>query len=144
MTRVINIFKRRSGRLYAQVVEGRQACYDGRQQRGDRGLEFHEFLECIVNLSFQKANPKFGEVGHNTEAAVSSPLPGCLETMVRQSLLVNAKRDKLALVKAALETDSEVAALMPVLKEKMKRPFEALAATGVRTLFGKAVIMWTC
>ena len=29
--------------------------------RGDLGLELHEFLECIVMLSFHRANPRFGE-----------------------------------------------------------------------------------
>jgi len=81
---VINIFKRadqvdstlKSSKADKRVMTGAAA------KGGDRGLEFHEFLECIVNLSFQKANPKFGEVGHNTEAAVSSPLPGCLGSSV--------------------------------------------------------------
>ena len=72
-------------------------------------------------LAFQKANPKFGSVGHNTEAAVSSPLPGCLDTMIKQSLLTNAKRDKLALVKASLATDKEVVAAMPAHRAALHR-----------------------
>ena len=30
---------------------------------GDRSLELHEFIECVVMLSFERANPKYGEVG---------------------------------------------------------------------------------
>ncbi len=112
MTRVWNIFRR------ADQVDDtqREAAHDNRvvvgeaAAAGDRGLELHEFLECLVMLAFQRANPKFGSVGHNTSKAVASPLPGCLEKLVKTSLLGNAKRDKLAMVKASLAADKEVRA----------------------------------
>ena len=38
------------------------------------------------------------------------PLPGCLEELLSAHVLRNAKRDKLALVKAAFEVDDAVEA----------------------------------
>jgi hypothetical protein len=100
MTRVINIFKRAdqvddtfvASKANKNVILGQTA------KGGDRGLQLHEFFECLVMLALQKANPKFGSVGHNT--SVEFPLPGCLAALLTNSLLKNAKRDKLALVKA--------------------------------------------
>ena len=108
-----------------RVVEGETA------KGGDHGLMLHEFFECLVMLAFQIANPKFGEVGHNDEKAVGAPLPGCLESMVKQKLLVNAKRDKLALVRASLLTDKDVAAAWATFKAPLQKEFEKLAAGGL-------------
>ena len=38
----------------------------------------------------------FGEAGQTGKDAVSEPLPKCLETMLKDHLLLNAKRDSLA------------------------------------------------
>ena len=70
--------------------------------KGDGSLELAEFLEAIVKLAFARENPSFGSDG-STE--VPKPLPGCLETILKDNLLLNAKRDALAEVKAALTTD---------------------------------------
>lgn len=59
-------------------------------KNGDHALELHEFLEAVVQLSFFRANPRYGEVGHEHEAP--NPLPGCLENMLTKSLLKKAKR----------------------------------------------------
>ena len=60
MVRVQNIFER------ADQANG--------SSQGDNGLVLSEFLECVVMLAFGRANPKFGQVGHNTEASVPAPL----------------------------------------------------------------------
>ena len=67
MTRVINIFKRadqvddtfKVSAADRRVVTGETA------KHGDNGLELHEFFECIIMIAFQRANPKYGEVGHS-------------------------------------------------------------------------------
>ena len=142
MTRVINIFKRADqvDDTFVESKADKRVLLGETAKGGDHGLELHEFFECLCMLAFQRANPKFGEVGHNDASAVANPMPGCLETMIKKNLLTNAKRDKLALVKASLVTDKEVTLLMPGLKARLKKAFDALSATGVRTLFGKAVI----
>ena len=73
---------------------------------GDKGLTFPEFLEALCACALFRANPKLGELGHTDECAF--PLPDCLDSLLTKNILVNAKRDKLALVKSSMETDAEV------------------------------------
>jgi hypothetical protein len=77
---------------------------------GDGALELHEFLEALVQLAFSRANPRFGEVGHE-RVAPAHPLPACLEQMLTQKLLQGAKRSGLAAVKGEMLADPEVLAL---------------------------------
>ena len=76
---------------------------------GDHGmaLDFHEFLEAVVQLSFSRANPTHGEAGHENDAP-AHPLPGCLEQMLTKNLLQGAKRSRLAAVKEEMLADREV------------------------------------
>ena len=74
---------------------------------GDGALEFHEFLEAVVQLSFSRANPRCGEAGHENDAP-AHPLPGCLEQMLTKNLLQGAKRSRLAAVKEEMLADREV------------------------------------
>ena len=60
-------------------------------------------------LAFHRANPKFGEAGHEHEA--STPLPGCLESLLSKQLLKKAKRDTLAKVKRELMRDTQAQAI---------------------------------
>ena len=77
---------------------------------GYRALELHEFLEAVVQLSFSRANPRFGEVG-NEQLAPAHPLPDCFEQMLTQKLLQGAKRSGLAVVKEEMLADPEVLTL---------------------------------
>jgi hypothetical protein len=55
----------------------------------DNGLEIHEFLECLVNLAFSRANPKYGQVGKSDVAAGGIEmdlLPGCLESLLKTNI----------------------------------------------------------
>ena len=69
-TRVTNIFRRadqvddtqKEASHDNRIVEGEAAA------AGDRGLELHEFIECVVMIAFERANPKYGEVGSNNKA----------------------------------------------------------------------------
>ena len=63
---------------------------------GDHGmaLDFHEFLEAVVQLSFSRANPTHGEAGHENDAP-AHPLPGCLEQMLHKNLMPIATRERL-------------------------------------------------
>ena len=48
---------------------------------------------CQVRVSFARANPRFGSVGH--EHDVRAPLPDCLRFFLHERLLKHAKRDSL-------------------------------------------------
>ena len=76
---------------------------------GDRGLELHEFVEALVMLGLQLANPKFGEVGHNYAVEVDAGV--AFATLMSKHVLANAKRDGLALVKEEINTSAEMCAI---------------------------------
>ena len=46
-------------------------------------LVLHEFLNLLVRISFQRANPTFGNYGNKRELI---PLPGCLEKMLEEDV----------------------------------------------------------
>ena len=105
MTRVINIFARADqvDDTFKVSAADRRVMTGETAKGGDGGLELHEFLEAVVMLAFHRAQPKFGSVGHNDMASVSSPLPGCLETLLKKHLLKKAKTDTLAKVRKMVE-----------------------------------------
>jgi len=107
---------------------------------GDHALELHEFLEALVQLSFSRANPRFGQVGKEHEAP--NPLPDCLENMLHQKLLRHADRDRLGEVKVqVVSPGGEVAALLKKRKPALKKVFDTISkAKGGRLLFGKNVL----
>jgi hypothetical protein len=75
-------------------------------------------------LGFQKANPKFGEVGHNTEASVPQPLPGCLDTLLNKSILKKAKTDTLAKVLKQIRKEPEVQAVVRARAKELDKAFK--------------------
>jgi hypothetical protein len=123
MTRVINIFKRAdqvddtfvASKANKNVILGQTA------KGGDRGLQLHEFFECLVMLALQKANPKFGSVGHNT--SVEFPLPGCLDTLLNKSILKRAKSDNLAKTLKRIKKEPEVQAVIARNKPELHKIF---------------------
>ena len=123
MTRVINIFERADqiddtfvvDKADRRVVKGQTA------KGGDHGLELHEFFECLVMLALQKANPKFGEVGHNT--SVEFPLPGCLDTLLKKSILKKAKSDNLAKTLKRIKKEPDVLAVIKANQPALQKIF---------------------
>ena len=111
-------------------------------QGGDNGLELHEFLECLIMLAFQRANPEFGAVGHNAEP--DDPMPGCLASLLEKNILKNARRDKLAKVLKIVQKDAEVDKVKRTRAAALKPQFEAVCArdtttmTGTKDQFGNA------
>ena len=136
MARINTIFQRadqvdstlKASKSDKRKMEGQAA------QGGDNGLELHEFLECLIMLAFQRANPAFGSVGENTEAEF--PLPGCLETLLMSNILKNARRDKLAKVKKIVEKDAEVAKVKRDRSAALKKEFEEVCARDATTMMG--------
>ena len=63
---------------------------DGKEAKMDAELVLYEFIAMLVRISFQRANPTFGNFGDKAELV---PLPGCLEAMLDQFVLPNARRD---------------------------------------------------
>jgi len=138
MARVINIFERADqvddtlsqSKADMRVVKGQNA------KGGDGNLELHEFLELCVMLAFARANPKFGEIGHTDAAAVASPLPGCLDALLKKSLLQNAKRDAVAGVKAQINENPDVQVALWSYKAALLKQWKSIlgAQSGVLSM----------
>ena len=150
MTRVINIFKRadqvddtlKESAADNRVKEGKEAGY------GDKGLELHEFFEAVIMIAFERANPRFGEVGfNNKEMQVDQTgdkvrkvdkknktefilLPGCLETLLKDVLLKKAKTDVLAKMKKVMQSDAACQAIFKEHRAYFKEEFRERAKDG--------------
>ena len=124
MDRVLLIFERADALDPAALAKGEKA---------DGALELFEFIEAVVLLAFHRSNPEFGESGKTDASAVPEPLPNCLVTMLKDNLLLNAKRDALASVKAKIleslhsGVPNALQAAVNAKKSDLKYRFEKLA-----------------
>jgi len=140
MTRIVNIF-RRADQVDDTIVKSKA---DSRVEMGedakggDRGLELHEFFECLVLLGFSLANPKFGEVGHNFAAEIDAG--AAFETLLTKHLLANAKRDFLATVKEEIKADAEIAEIFKANRSKLRKEFDHMGKSGPMKVAGRLVI----
>ena len=92
---------------------------------GDSALELHEFLEAMVQLSFLRANPNFGEAGHDQKRGMTVlALPDCLEQMLHKNVLQKAKTDTLGKVKKMAAKEPSVLAILKPLRPKLRTRFK--------------------
>ena len=103
-------------------------------EAGDKGLELHEFLECLILLSFNRQNPEFGNLGK--QADPESPMPGCLELVLEKCILKNARRDKLAKVRKMVDKDPEVALVKKRRYAELRAQFEQVCMRDTTTMQG--------
>ena len=94
----------------------------------DAELVLYEFVELIVRIAFQRANPNFGQVlppratpsPDKGGAAIAAsdlpstlvPLPDCLHTMLHKVLLPRAKRDQTQVFRERLVQDQSMQAVL--------------------------------
>jgi hypothetical protein len=131
MTRIHSLMEV-SDQTDAEIVKrnrfkGDEATTDAQRKGGDNALELFEFLELIVRVCFQRANPKYGTVG-NREAKF--PLPGILEKTLKENILPKAKRDVLREILEQLKVDEKC---QQVYKDFEKLPLER--GGGLRKMF---------
>ena len=84
-------------------------------------------------------NPLLGTVGH--EHTVESPLPACLETLLKKHLLTKAKTDTLAKVKKMVEKEPEVQAVLRKHKAVLNKHFETAAKSDSTMTAGSTLSM---
>ena len=123
MERVVEVFES------ADAVKDASASAKG--FKADGSLELHEFLEAVVKLSFARDNPQFGASGD--ASAVPKPLPGCLETMLKDNLLLNAKRDALNGVIVMINRDASSKEALARRRDALKNKFEKMAKADTAT-----------
>jgi hypothetical protein len=86
-------------------------------KRPDNRLVLFEFLSCLVRIAFQRANPKFGQYDNKRQLV---PLPGCLERMLVDVLLPNAKQDMSSLFREEIANNHEVQTVLAEYRDKLK------------------------
>ena len=103
MARVQNIFERADqvDDTFVESKADKRVLLGETAKGGDNGLEFHEFLECIIQIAFM-SQPQVRDGGAQRLGSCGSTLPGCLDLLLRKNLLKNAKRDTLAKVRSAI------------------------------------------
>ena len=94
----------------------------------DGALELHEFLEALVRLSFSRANPWFGEAGHERDAP--NPLPECLEQMLQKNLMPTATRERLWTWREGIIHEATVQVVLWSFKPQLTRHYERLVGGG--------------
>ena len=108
-------------------------------KKPDNRLVLFEFLACLVRIGFQRANPKFGQ--YDNKAALV-PLPGCLDRMLTDVLLPNAKQDMSGLFRKEIAESGEIQAVLTEYSAKINKYYsEACKATDPKGTGAKGLSM---
>ena len=83
----------------------------------DMELVLYEFVEVLVRIAFWRANPYHGIHKLATKLV---PLPNCLDSMLKEVVLPNAKRDDSALFKERIQNDKSVQGALESFDAKLK------------------------
>ena len=86
----------------------------------DQELVLYEFVEVLVRIAFWRANPYHGI---HKLATKLIPLPECLDQMLKDVILPNAKRDDSALFKERLASDQAVLGAVASYEKKLRTWF---------------------
>ena len=89
----------------------------GEEAVKDEELVLYEFIALLVRISFQRANPTFGNFGNKRQIVL---LPTCLQTMLEEEILPRARRDTSAVFRETVMQELSVQAVLqeyePILK----------------------------
>ena len=103
----------KGGAKAAKKVAGKN---DGTEAKRDQELVLYEFLNMLVRISFQRANPTLGNFGSKAEIV---HLPGCLEKMIVDEILPRSRRDTAMLFRETIYAEISVQAVIDEYREKM-------------------------
>ena len=103
----------KGGAKAAKKVAGKN---DGTEAKRDQELVLYEFLNMLVRISFQRANPTLGNFGSKAPIV---HLPGCLEKMIVDEILPRSRRDTAMLFRETLYAEQSVQAVIEEYREKM-------------------------
>ena len=98
---------------------------DGKEAKKDAELVLYEFIAMLVRISFQRANPTLGNFGDKAELV---SLPGCLEEMLDEFVLPNARRDTSAQFRETTMKDAAVVEVIEEYAERLKAWYKKTAA----------------
>ena len=92
-----------------------------KNQKPDNRLVLHEFISCLVRISFLRANPKFGQYDDKGKVV---GLPGCLESCLADVVIPNAKQDLSSLFRDEIAADQELQFVLNAFKPKIQDYFD--------------------
>ena len=95
----------------------------------DSELVLHEFLNLLVRISFQRANPTFGNYGNKRELV---PLPGCLEKMLEEDVCPRAKRETSAQFREATMQDPAVLSVITEYRDRLHEWYTRVTSDDTR------------
>ena len=78
---------------------------DGTEAKKDQELVLYEFMNMLVRIAFQRANPTFGNFGDKKSI---KHLPGCLRVMIEDEILPRARKDTSAVFRETVMTELSV------------------------------------
>ena len=81
------------------------------------------FVNLLLLIAVHRANPKFGTVGKADASSISSPLPGCLDSILKKNILKSKKQEKQAAVKKEVKT-LDTGKLFKASRDKLKKGFD--------------------
>ena len=88
------------------------------EAKKDQELVLYEFMNLLVRIAFQRANPTFGNFGDQKKV---KHLPGCLKTMIENEILPRARKDTSALFRETVMTELSVLKVLDDYRPKLKR-----------------------
>ena len=88
-------------------------------------LNLTEFLGCLVRISFLRANPTLGQRDNPYKLM---ELPLCLQRMLVEQLLPNAKQDTSAGFRDELAANAEVQAVLDEYRPRLQAYYAAMSA----------------
>ena len=105
-----------TGRTTKEVakVKGRS---DGGEAKKDQELVLYEFINMLVRIAFQRANPTFGNFGDKKPV---KHLPGCLRVMIEDEILPRARKDTSAVFRETVMTELSVLKVLDDYRPKLK------------------------
>ena len=98
---------------------------EGGAAKKDQELVLYEFMNLLVRIAFQRANPTFGNFGDQKPV---KHLPGCLKTMIEDEILPRARKDTSALFRETVMTELSVLKVLDDYRPKLKRWYDATCA----------------
>ena len=112
----------KGGAKAAKKVAGKN---DGTEAKRDQELVLYEFLNMLVRISFQRANPTLGNFGSKAEVV---HLPGCLEKMIVDEILPRSRRDTAMLFRETIYAEISVQAVIDEYRDKMRAWYKDVTA----------------
>ena len=90
---------------------------DGGEAKKDQELVLYEFINMLVRIAFQRANPTFGNFADKRPV---KHLPGCLRTMIEDEILPRARTDTSAVFRETVMTELSVLKVLDDYRGKLK------------------------